>query len=88
MDTTEFFFIDDIYEISLGREPMTDFRFTVGKPREINGKKFTISSILQNYNSMVAQGTTRIEIYVKNDKDEEFLWKVSENQPIMITAKL
>lgn len=88
MDTTDIYFIPDIYEISIGRDPMTDYRFTVGKKRIINGKELTVSQIVQNSNALITHGTTRVEIYVKDEDGNEFLWKTSENQPIMITSKI
>ena len=92
LDDTEFFgsphFIDnkEIYEISFGTDPKNDMRYTVG--RKYVNRSIEVDFIEYDHNSFLSLGQRRISIWATNDQNEQKLWKISENQPCMITCKI
>jgi|VirMetMinimDraft_7_1064189.scaffolds.fasta_scaffold56886_5 hypothetical protein len=81
-------FINDVYEVSIGNDPKEDFRFTVGRNHRVKDGVITITEIVYDQNAFHSFGIRRCEIWAKKESGEEFLWKVSENQPLMITSKV
>lgn len=81
-------FIDQIHEVSVGTNPKEDVRYTVGTTYA--GGRLTITEIVYDQNSFFSHGERRVLIYArrKEDPTTDFLWKVLEGQPVVITKKI
>lgn len=87
--STHFIENENIHEITVGSDPRTDIRLTVGQaylrntPNEIK-----ITAIEVDQNAFVTRGVRRILIFAETKGGEEKLWKILEDIPVSITCKL
>ena len=77
---------EDIYEVSFGNDPKNDMRYTVGR-KYLNGR-VEVTFIEYDHGSYTQFGHRRIYIRAEADQKTEKMWKISENQPCMITCKI
>lgn len=82
-------FIENIFEVSVGKDPKTDMRYNVGKEFSVKGKKVKITHIVYDDTSFAVHGKSRAFIYVRAENGgEEKLWKILEDQSLVITLDL
>jgi len=89
MDSFYFINNEDIYEVSVGTDPKSNIRYTVGKQYSTGGgEKVVITAIAIDQNSLIEHGVNRALIYAQNEKGEEILWKVTVDIPLIITCRI
>lgn len=89
MDYVSPHFIEEIHEITIGTDPTSDMRFTVGKLYlKESPHPVTVTYIEFDQNAYVEKNVQRVLVFVKTESGEEKLWKVFQDQPLTITCKL
>lgn len=89
MNGTIFIDDDNIYEVTVGIDPKTDLRYTLGRtymrdtPNEV-----VIEGFIFDSNMLVEYGIKRIIIRAKNKEGEIKTWKDLIDVPITITSKV
>lgn len=79
---------EDIYELSVGTDPKTDIRYTVGNEyTRGRGRKIKITFIEFDQNSLLMFGVSRALVYAELD-GKEILWKVFQDIPMSITCRI
>ena len=89
MDTFYFIENENIHEVTVGINPKTDIRYTVGNEYTCGrDTRLTITGIEFDQNALVEYGISRALIFGKKKDCDEILWKVIENIPMSITCKV
>ena len=89
MENTIFIDNDDIHEITIGRNPKTDIRITVGNSYlKGTDNEVKVTAIEIDQNAFVVRNVRRVLIFAETLDGEEKLWKILEDIPVQITCKL
>lgn len=75
----------DIRKITYG-DPKEGFTYTVGQ--SIFGGKCKITSVVRDENNHRLRGDNRYSILISNPDNIEAVWKVIENQPVVVEYEI
>lgn len=87
MDSAYFIPNESIHEVTVGTNPKTDIRYTVGRTYQVGKNSVTVTAIEFDQNALSTYGISRALIFAGTDNGEEVLWKVVENIPMIVTCK-
>lgn len=80
--------IGDVHEITVGPDPKTGMRYTIGKQYRIGSDRVTISEIVFDRNLFISNSIVHVEVYAESEDGEEFLFKEFLNVPITFTPDI